>query len=316
MSALHASELSENRLLVLGASGNVGQHVVRSLVKLVATDSGEAARILVGTRTPETWEILPPLECPAGAVAAVHVDLGDPASISAAIASAWPLKVFLCLPQALGPDAMVVCGNAVADACAAAGVVRLVRVASRGIDDPSTPQGALGAAHVACEAHCRKIGLALSSVRPTSFHTNFLTYDAASIRSESVFRSPLGADARVNWVHCADIGAVAAALLARPAAADAAAGAFEAVDVTGPADSTLSAPEMAALLTRELGRPIRYEEVAPPPVASYEALWAFLRAGGFDCVGEGVHEHTGRQPVSFVEVVRQAQPLLVEPPPS
>jgi hypothetical protein len=34
-----------------------------------------------------------------------------------------------------------------------------------------------------------------------------------SIRAESVFRSPLGVDARVNWVHCRDIGFVAAALL-------------------------------------------------------------------------------------------------------
>ena len=57
------------------------------------------------------------------------------------------------------------------------------------------------------------MGLPLTSIRPTSFHTNFLTYDAESLRKENCFRSPLGNQAKVNWVHCRDIGEVAAALL-------------------------------------------------------------------------------------------------------
>ena len=64
-----------------------------------------------------------------------------------------------------------------------------------------------------CLAHCHKVGLPLTSIRPTSFHTNFLTYDAESLRKENCFRSPLGYQAKVNWVHCRDIGEVAAALL-------------------------------------------------------------------------------------------------------
>lgn len=47
-------------------------------------------------------------------------------------------------------------------------------------------------------------------VRPTSFHTNFVKYDMDSLRKENIFRSPLGCErqARVNWVHCRDIGEV------------------------------------------------------------------------------------------------------------
>jgi len=67
----------------------------------------------------------------------------------------------------------------------------------------------------------------------------------------------------VNWVHCADIGRVAAAVLARDAWGDGG-GDSEVVVVSGPPDSSLSAPEMAALLSEELGRPIRYEEVCRP----------------------------------------------------
>ena len=93
-----------------------------------------------------------------------------------------------------------------------AGATRLVRVSSFGID--AVGQGPLGDAHVRAERYCRESGLSLSSVRPTSFHTNFAKYDAASIRELDVFRSPLGLSARVNWVHCRDIGKVAADVLA------------------------------------------------------------------------------------------------------
>ena len=103
--------------------------------------------------------------------------------------------------------------NAVVDAAKMSGAKRLVRVASLGIDGDGFGQGALGAAHVACEAHCHAAGLPLTSIRPTSFHTNFLTYDAESLRKENCFRSPLGKEAKVNWVHCQDIGQVAAVLL-------------------------------------------------------------------------------------------------------
>jgi hypothetical protein len=109
--------------------------------------------------------------------------------------------------------------------------------------------------------------------RPTSFHSNFEVFDAHSIRQESCFRSPLGSEARVNWVHCRDVGRVSAALLARGGGGgggdDVKRGeVHEVVEVTGPMDSTLSAPEMAALISDVLGRTITYEEVPPPPAST------------------------------------------------
>jgi uncharacterized protein YbjT (DUF2867 family) len=190
----------------------------------------------------------------------------------------------MCMPQALSAEAMCAYGEAVVDAAIDSGVEWLVRISSFGIDGVPS-QGPLGAAHCNCEEYCRKKGLGFTSVRPTSFSSNFATFDAPSIASESVFRSPLGETACVNWVHCADIGNVAAELLARPPSdrltPEALAEGHEVVDVTGPASSTLSAPAMAELLSAELGRKVRYEEVPAPPVEEYRALWRFLRAGGF-----------------------------------
>eukprot|EP01043_Picozoa_sp_COSAG02_P028376 COSAG02_NODE_1717_length_11210_cov_6.149401_3_plen_307_part_00 len=229
-----------------------------------AAHSGEPARLIVGTRDPEGfWSTYRhPRRCPA-VVEPLACDVGDAASIAQAIGRALPTRVFVALPQALGPDAMVSCGKACVDAAKAAGVARMVRLSSLGIDEDdggnAGGQGPLGDAHVAIETHAREKGLPFVSVRPTSFHTNLLKYDAESIRAENCFRSPLGAEAnaKVNWVHCRDIGAVCAVALRRPDEEEV--GCSEIINVTGA--STLSAPEMAALLSAELGRTISYEEV-------------------------------------------------------
>ena len=100
---------------------------------------------------------------------------------------------------------------------------------------------------------------------------------------------------------------MAAALLLRP---EAEGRGDEVVEVTGPPEATLSAPEMAALLSEELGRPIRYEEVAPPHRAEYAALWAFLRAGGFGRSTAAVEELTGQAPIDFRAIVRENRAAL------
>lgn len=297
-----------------------------------AAQSGEPARLIVGTRDPEGfWSTYRhPRRCPA-VVEPLACDVGDAASITQAIGRASPTRVFIALPQALGPEAMVSCGKACVDAAKAANVARMVRLSSLGIDEDGEGdaggQGPLGDAHVAIETHARETGLPFVSVRPTSFHTNLLTFDAETIRAENCFRSPLGGDAKVNWVHCRDVGAVCAVALRRPDEDEA--GCSKIINVTGA--STLSAPEMAALLSAELGRTISYEEVPvsvlqlyfsifaahaarlpgslilpayinlrtvhvnvqAPPVPEYEALWSFLRRGGFDRHSDAVHEMTG-----------------------
>ena len=307
--------------LILGGTGNVGKHVVLALSQCTEV----SAKVYVGTRQPEMFRSQ---HCsPTGSqvtVEPVQCDLSCPKSVASTVASVAANSVLLCLPQSLAPKEMETVSNAVVDAAKKAGAKRLVRVASLGIDG-GDGQGALGAAHVACEAHCHAAGLPLSSIRPTSFHTNFLTYDAESLRKEGCFRSPLGREAKVNWVHCQDIGRVAAVLLQReetPGRGD------EVFEVTGPPEATLSAPEMACLLSEELGRPIQYEEVTPPPLPEYAQLWAFLRAGGFDCstgvasfnfkatqilctFSTGtVGELTGKPPTDFRSIVRENKTML------
>ena len=270
----------EMRLLLLGGTGNVGKHVLQALVNRAELST----KVFVSTRRPEAfcreeWF----LKASKAVVEPVQCNLSCPKSVASTVTSVAPNLVFLCLPQSLAPKDMEAVSNAAVDAAIKSGAHRLVRIASLGIaghDDGGPGQGALGDAHVSSEEYCHAAGLPLTSVRPTSFHTNFLNYDAETICKENCFRSPLGTSARVNWVHCKDIGRVAAVLLLREETPTRGNEVFE---VTGPPESTLSAPAMASLLSEELGRQIHYEQVAPPQVAEYAQLWRFLQAGGFDC---------------------------------
>ena len=141
--------MDKKRFLVLGGTGNVGKHVVHVLSQCTK----ESAKVYVGTRQPEKFRSQ---HCSLASsqvkVEPVQCDLSCPESVASTVASAAPNSVFLCLPQSLAPKEMEIVSNAVVDAAKMAGAKRLVRVASLGIEE-GDGQGALGAAHVACEAH-------------------------------------------------------------------------------------------------------------------------------------------------------------------
>ena len=291
------------KLVVFGATGNVGAHVLSSLLD----EPAGKLRIRAVTRDPAALRerlgergLRPQLEIVKGELSAGAAV----AELTHIVAGAQ--RVFLCLPQRLASADMVLVSNALSDACHQAGVSHIVRISSARIDSkhstcralahggtPVPSQGPLGEAHVAGEVYTKELGIGLTSIRPTSFHSNFLAYDLPAIKSASLFASPLGSVAAVNWVSCCDIAAVAVRALLDPVLDG------RVLDVTGPPSSTLSAAQMQALLEAKCARPIGYKEVPPPPVADMQGLWAFLRAGGFDMSTSTVLDVTGQAPQDF-----------------
>ena len=119
-------------------------------------------------------------------------------------------RLFVVLPQSLSSGEMIRAGNFVSDCAVRASVECIVRISSLGIDDQSihymdgesdneSPQGPLGDAHVAIEAHCRAIGLNQVSLRPTSLFSN-IDFNRDELLTKSTISTPLGTAARVNWV--------------------------------------------------------------------------------------------------------------------
>ncbi|MEV0344630.1 NAD(P)H-binding protein [Nonomuraea sp. NPDC050680] len=215
-------------ILVTGATGNVGRHVLDALVA-----SGQAVRALSRSPQQAVW----PAEVDVAAG-----DLADPASLDAALIGVE--SVFLFAAPGSGP--------AFVAAAQRAGVRRVVLLSSGGVDDDAEVQdGPIATYHAEIEQALRGSGLAWTFLRPDVFAANSLMW-AGQTRSGDVIRGAY-ADAASAPVHEADIAAVAVAALIEDGHAG------QVYRLTGP--QSLSHADQAAILGQALGRPISYAEL-------------------------------------------------------
>lgn len=124
-----ASQASAQQLVtVFGGSGFVGRHVVRALVK-------RGYRVRVAVRRPDLANFLQPLGT-VGQIHAVQANLRYPASVAAAVKGATSVVNLVGIMQEQGrqsfPAVQANGAGAVAQACAAAGITRLVHVSALG----------------------------------------------------------------------------------------------------------------------------------------------------------------------------------------
>ncbi|MEV1173508.1 NAD(P)H-binding protein [Nonomuraea sp. NPDC049784] len=215
-------------ILVTGATGNVGRHVLDLLVA-----GGHAVRALSRSPLEAVW----PTE-----VDVVAGDLAAPASLDAALAGVE--SVFLFAVPSSGP--------AFVAAAQQAGVRRVVLLSSGAVDDEAEVQdGPIATYHAEIEQALRGSGLAWTFLRPDVFAANSLMW-AGQTRSGEVIRGAY-AEAASAPVHEADIAAVAVVALTEDGHAG------QVYRLTGP--QSLSHADQAAILGRVLGRPIRYAEL-------------------------------------------------------
>lgn len=294
-------------VVVLGATGNVGKHIVRALLttpdgpQVVAATrdvSSEGAKALLASVSPALSQL---------SLTELDMTVSDAAVLATALTGYS--VIVLTLPQVLAPADMIACQKTVAEAVAdcmkhaeeyGEVIPLVVKLSSYGIDGQHS-QGPLGEAHRAGEAAFQDKGIPLVSLRPTSFFSNFEAFDWPTLRDGGrKISSPLGHEARVNWVACEDIGRVAAAIINEHLRFSQGGRKlqhiFRAVDVVGPASNTLSAPDLCRIVGLCLGArhdgsggremdadtSVIYQEVALPAQEDYRGLWTFLRQGGFD----------------------------------
>ncbi|GAB3233443.1 NAD(P)H-binding protein [Glycomyces halotolerans] len=167
-------------ILVTGATGNVGRHLVRRLA-----EDGRPVRAM--TRRPDTTDL------PAG-VEAVGGDLTDPASMERALEGATAMYLL----AAHGPSYETLPNPADLVAAAAKAGVRRVTVMWNGFRGP-------------VEAAVEASGLEWTILEPGEFMSNALSW-AEEIRAEGVVREPF-ADIGHAPVAETDLAAVAAETL-------------------------------------------------------------------------------------------------------
>lgn len=284
------------RVLVTGATGKLGPHIVRELL-----DRGVEVSALV--RGPDR----------ARGVLGDQVDLVEGGfADTAAVAGALGRVEAMCLLTPHGPQ-MATTQNVLIDQAARAGT-RVVKVSgtSSGIS-PDGPDACRQ--HYDSEQYLAASGVAWAVVRPNGFMQTLVVGMAATVRDRGVVVNPLGR-AGIAVVDCADVGAATAEALCNPVHD----GRHHVL--TGPAAPTYA--QMAATIGEVTGRDIGVVDVTPEQagqaarargLSAWEAghltemLHLFAR-GGAETVDPGLPALIGRPPRTVAGFVADHQHLF------
>ncbi len=219
-------------ILVAGATGTVGRHVVHGLlaagetVRALSRDAARAHAVLGDT------------------VDVVIGDLDDPATLAAALDGTD--RLFLASPN---HPAQLARERAAIDAAARARVRRVVKLSALGAE-PGSPLD-FWDVHGRLEGHLQESGVPAVVLQPTTFMGMVLA-SADSIRHAGAIFAPLG-DAKIAFTDPRDVAAVAVQALLH-----------EELDghtlaVTGPELLTLQ--QVAETVSEVVGRPVSYVPV-------------------------------------------------------
>lgn len=230
------------RILVTGATGNIGRAVVQELAE-------RGVEFRVFTRDANKASAL--------GAEAVEGDFADTASVEAAVRGVD--AVFLNSSQ--HPEMARLQANVTA-AAAAAGVGHVVKVSGGTSVTGKDKQSWAGRAHHQIERGIEDAGIGYTFLRPAYFMQNLVAL-AEPIRAGKL-PVPLP-DQRIAIVDARDVGAAAAVILASPEEHRG-----RIYDLTGP--ESLSFADIAERLSETLGHDVQH--VAPPIEAAVEALRA------------------------------------------
>ncbi|MDG4757244.1 NAD(P)H-binding protein [Micromonospora sp. WMMD710] len=270
-------------ILVTGASGTVGRHVVQLLLQ-----SGHHARAMTRARSGRT---VPP------GVDVVQADFEDLDSLRRAVADVRAVFL-LTAPATPMPDHDL----AVLEIARSAGVSSVVKLSAIGTGE-RFGTATVGAWHQAAEDAVHASGLAWTVLRPSSFASNCL-YWAGAIRAGQPVPNLTG-DGEQGTIDPCDIAAVAVAALTDPAHAG------KTYTLTGP--ELLSVPHQASQLADVIGRPVVSMDVPSTtatqqllssgmPPAAVEATiigTAWARAGHNRILTDDVAKVLARPPATF-----------------
>jgi uncharacterized protein YbjT (DUF2867 family) len=275
------------RVAVTGATGRLGGRVAALLA-----EAGIPQRLVV--RDPARAPQLPQAEV-------VAASFGDAPAVRRALSG---IDTALMVSASEAPD-RVAQHLAFVDAAAAAGVLHLVYISFCNAAPDAT--FTLARDHWATEAHVRGCGLHYTVLRD-NLYADFLP---AMVGPDGALRGP-AADGRVAAVAQDDIAEAAAAVLRDPEA-------FRGSTYTLTGPESLDLHEVAAALSRGLGREVRYEPEtlteayasrahygAPEwQVDAWVSTYTAIARGELATVTDDVADLTGHPATALAEVLRR-----------
>lgn len=279
-------------ILITGATGTVGQEVVKHLAML----DGDV-RIRAGVHSVikgENLKRLPDVEI-------VEMDFEDQDSLHAAFTHVD--KVFLVTPF---EEDQVQMAKTLVDEAKRTGVKHIVRLSALGAD--AEPGIQLGRWHREIEKYIEDSGIPYTFLRPASFMQNFVTYSDKSIKEEGRFYQSKG-EGKVAYIDTRDIAAVAVEALIGEGHEG------KIYELTGP--EALSNDDVAQIISEVTGKQVGYVDVpvqeaklvmkeqgVPEKLAdALVELDEVYKAGYSNEVNDEVQYVTGKKPHSFKQFV-------------
>lgn len=271
------------KILVTGASGNVGKHVVKELLKM------NEQVVTAGPTINNLRNIFD------NRVDIVPFNFKDESTFDAALKDVD--RVFLMRPPHLGkPEDLY----PFIDKMSTVGIKLLSFLSLMGVENNTIPP------HHKIEKYIEKSGLPFAHVRPGFFMQNVSGVHAVEIREQNKIFIPAG-NSKTSFVDAADVGLAAATLLHQPDKYK-----NTAHTITGP--QALDYYEVAATLSKITGRKITYAKPGFLRYRSYYiknrkldkayvnvtvALYFMTRMGTAKDVTDGFFRLTGKQPSTF-----------------
>lgn len=249
------------RVLVLGATGQVGGAVLPYLLK----DS--SVEVFAAARNPQKAQAL--------GVPVVYLDLDRFDSLEPALAGVD--RVFMATGYTVD---MLRQSKDFVNVAKRVGVQQIVHLGACGDDDTRVAHYGW---HQFIERYIASSGIPhYTHLRPEIFMQNLLGYGGESYIKQGVIRHYVG-NARLSWVDCDDVAAVAAACLLDPEAHHAATYrmGYEAKNYS----------EVAETLTEVIGQPFRYEP-QPPEDFLKNVLAAGAEPAYMQCVYQSYRDFT------------------------
>jgi NAD(P)H dehydrogenase (quinone) len=198
--------------------------------------------------------------------------------------------------------------KALLDSAKKAGVQHVVHLGACGRDDTTVAHWAW---HQLIERYVEWSGFSYTHLRPETFMQNLLSYGGKKPIENGVIHAYVGS-ARLSWVDVEDVAQVAAIALAHPE--------IHAGQTYRLGYDALTFEEMAAMMTTIIGKPFRYEPLAPEVFlqnminAGAEMAymgcvydhWKRYAAGtipGADDTFDNFPKITGKQPVKMADFI-------------
>ncbi len=279
----------DGSILVTGATGTVGRHVVAELLK-------RGVRVRAGVRSVSKAAFLRNL-----GAEVVELDYARPTCVRSAFKGVDRLCIITPVDSRMVQftDQLIVEAQRV-------GVRHIVKLSSVGASRNSLLT--LAKLHGEAEEIVSNSGIPFAIVRPTMFMQNLVTMFGASIKNDNAIHAPAG-EGKIPWIDARDVARILAEMIVKKHT-------DRIYTLTG--SDAVSMNIVVSLLSKQLKREIEYVPISQEGARSgmegagmskwhvdaMLELWSAVRAGNLSVVSRDYKTVMGVNSVSLVEFTR------------